>query len=534
MKKIFTAIALISMMVLSSLFVQAQTVIPVIGDITSNTTWTANNIYLLNGFVYVKNGAELTIQPGTVIKGDRNTKGTLIITKGAKIIANGTASQPIVFTSNEPIGQRTYGDWGGLILLGKAPINVAGGVGIIEGGVNNMNGDGEYGGNDPIDNSGSLQYVRIEFPGIAFQPNSEINGLTCGGVGAGTTMDYIMVSYSGDDSYEFFGGTVNAKHLIAYRGLDDDFDTDFGYSGMIQFAFSVRDPNAADVSGSNGFESDNDATGSSNLPFTQPIFSNVTLVGPKETSASTFNANYKRAAHIRRNSKCSIYNSVMMGFPVGLLIDGAGCEANADANELQIENVFLCGNDAQLAVANGSTWDITNFFSAAQRNNMLYANTSDAMLTNAFNLAGPNIAPMANSPLLTAGAFTNPRLTNAFFTPVSFAGAMDGITDWSAQWSNWDPNNTTASISTNNNSSSGFQIFPNPAKGDLSLNVKSGNNATITVYDVAGVKVFENNYNANELTNTIIISTSTWANGSYTVKMNDGTNTFFNKVFVIK
>jgi hypothetical protein len=111
---------------------------------------------------------------------------------------------------------------------------------------------------------------------------------------------------------------------------------------------------------------------------------------------------------------------------------------------------------------------------------------------------------------------------------------MDGITDWSAQWSNWDPNNTTASISTNNNLSAGFQIFPNPAIGDLSLNVKSDNYATITVYDVAGVKVFENNYNANELTGTITISTSSWANGSYTVKMNDGANTYFNKVFVIK
>ncbi|MGH7601813.1 MAG: T9SS C-terminal target domain-containing protein, partial [bacterium] len=205
--------------------------IVVSGNITTNTTWTSNNTYLLNGFVYVKAGATLTIEPGTVIYGDKASKGALIIEQGAKIIADGTAAQPIVFTSALPAGQRSYGDWGGLILCGRAPINVPGGTATIEGGVGSI-----YGGTDPADNSGTLRYVRLEFPGIAFQPNSEINGLTLGGVGSGTIIDYVQVSYSGDDGFEFFGGTVNAKHLISLRTLDDDFDTDFGYSGKVQYA----------------------------------------------------------------------------------------------------------------------------------------------------------------------------------------------------------------------------------------------------------------------------------------------------------
>ena len=155
-----------------------------------------------------------------------------------------------------------------------------------------------------------LKYVRIEFPGIAFQPDKEINGLTMGGVGSGTTIDYVQVSFSGDDSYEWFGGAVNAKHLIAFRGWDDDFDTDYGYRGMVQYAVSLRDPAVADAgSGSNSFESDNDAAGSEETPYTQALFSNVSSFGPLVTPATTINPNYKRAMHLRRNTKLNIYNS---------------------------------------------------------------------------------------------------------------------------------------------------------------------------------------------------------------------------------
>ena len=189
----------------------AQAQVVVSADITTNTTWTSDNVYVLSGvqFVYVKNNATLTIQPGTVIRGDQTG---LVVTRGSKIIADGTTSRPIVFTSNKPAGQRTAGDWGGLALLGKAKTNKPGGEGVLEGGVDATLG--LYGGTDDADNSGILRYVRIEFAGIAFQPNNETNGLTLGGVGNGTILEHIQSSLGGDDAFEWFGGSVNGKYFV--------------------------------------------------------------------------------------------------------------------------------------------------------------------------------------------------------------------------------------------------------------------------------------------------------------------------------
>ncbi|HMC97403.1 MAG TPA: hypothetical protein VKG92_07120, partial [Flavobacteriales bacterium] len=323
-------------------------VVTVSGSLTANTTWDNSHQYLLSGFVYVEDGVTLTIQPGTIIKGDKPTKGTLIIKRGGRINAVGTSASPIVFTSNQPAGSRDYGDWGGIIICGKANNNQPGGEALIEGGP-----DAYYGGGtspDDADNSGTLSYVRIEFPGIALQPNQEINGLTLGAVGSGTTIDHIQVSYSGDDSYEFFGGAVNARNIVALRGWDDDFDSDNGFRGRVQFAVSLRDPNIADQSGSNGFESDNDASGTTTAPYTQPVFSNVSILGPYAVSASAPNTQFKRAAHIRRNSRCNIHNSVIAGFPTGLLIDGAPAETNATNNDLQVRHTALAGCPSALEV----------------------------------------------------------------------------------------------------------------------------------------------------------------------------------------
>ncbi|MBK7213615.1 MAG: hypothetical protein IPH88_10070 [Bacteroidales bacterium] len=364
------------------------------GHITSNTTWTSNNTYLLNGWVYVDNGVTLTIQPGTVIRGDLTNQGALIIERGGKLLAEGTATQPIVFTSNSNAGSRNYGDWGGIIICGRAAVNQTGGEAIIEGGVGSYYGGGLSPNN--ADNSGILKYVRIEFPGIAFSPNNEINGLTCGGVGNGTTLDYIQISYSGDDSYEWFGGTVNAKHLIAFRGWDDEFDTDNGFSGMIQYAVSLRDPNSADVSGSNGFESDNDASGSTNTPQTHPIFSNVSIFGPLATSSTPFNSNFKRSMHIRRNSALCVYNSVFSGFPVGLYIDGNTTQANATNNVLQMENCILAGMTTNFDVPSGQTWSAATaqtWFLDPSRHNQTIASNTALALVDPFNLTAPNFLP---------------------------------------------------------------------------------------------------------------------------------------------
>jgi len=353
------------------------------GNITTNTTWTSNNVYYLNGWVYVKSGATLTIEAGTIIRGSKNNQGALIVESGAKISAIGTREQPIIFTSNQDAGSRDYGDWGGVILLGNAVINVPGGVATIEGGVGST-----YGGTNDADNSGMMKYVRIEFPGVAFSPNNEINGLTFGGVGYGTTIDYIQVSYSGDDSYEWFGGTVNCKHLIAIRGLDDEFDTDFGFRGKIQFGVALRDPQIADVSGSNGFESDNDGAGSTNTPTTHPIFCNMSLFGPKFTPGTPINPLFMRAMHLRRNTQLCVYNSVFTGYPTGLYLDGTLTQTNATNNTLQIENTFIAGMGTNFA----STFEET-YFNAPSRHNQVFANNTDLSFTDPFNLTSPDFRP---------------------------------------------------------------------------------------------------------------------------------------------
>jgi hypothetical protein len=414
--------------------------ITVSGDITADTKWYANARYFISGFVYVKNNATLTIEPGTIIKGVSGTKGSLIIERGSKILAQGTESKPIVFTSDKPKGQRAYGDWGGLVICGKAPTNKhdnGTGVGVAEGGIGS-----QYGGSDPSDNSGTLKYVRIEFPGIPLTAtaNSEINGLTLYSVGSGTTIDHIQVSYSGDDSYEWFGGTVNAKYLVALRGWDDDFDSDNGFIGKVQFFVSLRDPASADQSQSNGFESDNDADGSILTPFTAAIFTNGSIFGPLATPATQINSLYRNSMQLRRGTRISIYNTVLAGWPNGLYIDGqkGDSPAQATANILQIENSIMSGmtnNYVTIYLTDTEAW-----FTNASRNNQVMATNDMLQITDPFNLTAPNFLPATGSPLLSGASFTNTRLSDSFFTQVSYRGAF-GTTNWTANWCNFDPQN---------------------------------------------------------------------------------------------
>jgi hypothetical protein len=532
MKKILLLLAFTSILSLRS--VNGQSVITVSGDITSNTTWTNNNIYFLSGFVYVTNNAELTIEPGTLIKGDKASKGSLIVTRGAKLIADGTQSQPIVFTSNEPAGSRTYGDWGGIILCGRAPINDPAGEKVIEGGVDAVKG--LYGGTDPADNSGILRYVRIEFPGVAFMPNNEINGLTCGGVGNGTTIDYIQVSYSGDDSYEWFGGNVNVKHLIAFRGLDDDFDTDYGFTGKCQFLVAMRDSNVADISGSNGFESDNDATGSTNTPNTQPIYSNVTLIGPMIDPSTSINANFKRAAHIRRSAKTTIFNSVLVGFPIGLLIDGTNCETNAANNDLQFQSNILAGCPSSLAVVSGSTWDITTWYNTPSFNNSILPNTWDVMLTDPNNYDNPDFMPMIGSPLLGTADFTNSALSNAFFDVVTYKGAF-GANDWTAGWTNYDCENTNYATGINEVAVlKNLSIYPNPSSTNPRVNftLEKVSDVKFMLYGVRGELIDSKEMGRLETgSHDIQIPYEHLSGGMYTLRILAGSNAFSTK-FSIK
>lgn len=433
--------------------VEEGDVITVSGDISTNTEWSADKKYLLKGFVYVTNGATLKIPAGTIVMGDKATKGTLTVTRGAKIDAQGTADKPVIFTSAAEAGARREGDWGGLILLGKAPVNPTGGEAKIEGGLVPTNTSEEksyiwYGGSDVADNSGTLKYVRIEFAGIAYSPDNEINGLTMGGVGNGTTISYVQVYRSGDDAFEWFGGTVNCDHLVAAYTWDDDFDTDFGFSGNVQFGVALRVKTVADQSGSNGFESDNDANGSTQTPQTKATFSNMTIVGPIQgKSASGINANFQHGAQIRRNSSQTIVNSIIMGFPLaGLYIDdtkGTATSGNVTAGTLRFANNIIAGCPVKLKKSTAG-FDIDTWVAAG--NNQLLDSTQQVALVDPFKFSAalsaqagrPNFLLSAGSPAASGASFTG----LPFFQPVGYIGAFDGTTDWTAGWTTWDAEKT--------------------------------------------------------------------------------------------
>ncbi|WP_158824935.1 hypothetical protein [Mucilaginibacter lacusdianchii] len=435
-------------------------VVEVSGDISANTTWTADKIYLLKGFVYVTNGATLTVEPGTIIKGDKASKATLVVTRGAKIMAVGTADKPIVFTSNVASGGRREGDWGGIILLGKAPVNQGSNVGI-EGGLTPTGGGDaakyiQYGGSDAADNSGKLKYVRIEFGGIPFSVDNEINGLTMGGVGNGTEIDYVQVYRSGDDSFEWFGGTVNAKHLLSIGAWDDDFDTDFGFSGKIQFALAQRYPLVADQSGSNGFESDNDGNGSALTPKTSAVFSNITVVGPLAAAGTKINGFFQHAAQIRRNSSISTFNSIFAGFPEGIYFDDeskAGLSKATSTNytngDLMFKNNLIYGCNIKSNEVKGT--NKADFETKLRAENSFVADSYAALLiadpyrypadivAASANPGAPNFTVKAGSPAETGAAFTDTKLNDTFFDKtVAYKGAF-GTTDWSAGWAVYNP-----------------------------------------------------------------------------------------------
>lgn len=431
-------------------------------NITTNTTWVTGQTYLLQGQIYVKNNSVLTIQPGVVVLGSKAVAGSgLFITTGSKLMANGTVSQPIVFTSDQPAGSRTTGDWGGIILMGLAATNNSLGINNIEGIAPSP--DTQYGGGsspNANDNSGSLEYVRIEYPGYVYQPNKEINGLTLGSVGAGTTLDYIQVSYSNDDAFEWFGGNVNAKHLVSYRNLDDDFDTDNGFAGYVQFGLIVRDPAIADnpsVSTSEGFESDNDPTGSSATPVTSGVFSNITAIGPyRGNNAQAIASGYRRGARIRRNSQLDIHNSIFMDFKTGVMIDGSACETNATnltLNYMHNEVVWTTGVTPKTCeTATTTAFPITSWFALSGNDSTLTTSTASPILVAPYSYTSPDYRPSCSNTALTAGA----SFSNAAFAP----GGVIGINelDNSIKYAGLSPNPSTGESTLIINSELSFPV----------------------------------------------------------------------------
>jgi hypothetical protein len=434
-----------------------------------NVTWTADKIYKLVGFVRVGEEAVkgtitkktvLTIEAGTLIIGDRASKGTLIVQRGSQIIANGTATNPIVMTSERAVGEREAGDWGGLVICGQAPNNLAEADRELEGGYGAF-----HGGTDVADNSGSLKYVRVEFAGIPINPNQEVNSFTFGSIGSATVVDYLQASFGLDDSFEWFGGNVNCKHLIAYKGLDDDFDTDNGFSGYVQYGIGIRGTTQADQSGSNGFECDNNAQGSALTPFTSAIFANITIIGAKGARETAISTQFQHGAQLRRNNKQKIYNTFITGYPWGVYVDSqlGVANLNADKGDIDLQNVVLAGveswgdnfwgtggsisylpkgvpvreneaNTAATAILIGMKKP-SDWFKGLKGNQILPNRKATGLNDNLWQVGRPIFTLAASGTALINAPL--PALP-AFFDKTDYVGAFKD-TDWTSGWSEFSP-----------------------------------------------------------------------------------------------
>jgi len=476
--------------------------IDVNGNVCVSQNLTINGTSTLHNFVHVMPGFTITFAAGVTVKGVKQgtttadvKPGTLIIERGAQISAVGTAASPITFTSNE--ATPAPGDWGSIVLLGKADANILGtrgttpsgtnGVGIIEGlgttvpaALCGLTTPGRYGNGDlpagsyNTDNSGIMQYVRIIYAGFALSAGNELNGLTLGGVGSGTTLDHIQIHKGFDDGFEFFGGTVNAKFLVSSGNADDDFDTDQGFSGKLQFGFVARAVNNSYLADLplNGGESngdDDDDVNASTLTSAQ--FSNFTFVGPYQNSCiAALDQDYRAGTYYRDLSKQDLFNSVVMGFPYGIEISSEPGKALADlfnytsvaaldATKTDIRNTTIVVPSQSLVtgVATSATWfDATpgafnTEFLTSGLNNTIFTATS-CTVGNINSMAGNNNARISTGAwnFVTSGTLPTPLPTSTStllgsadfsllsgFTVVTYRGAFDGTTNWMSGWTVW-------------------------------------------------------------------------------------------------
>ncbi|WP_256004187.1 MULTISPECIES: hypothetical protein [Pedobacter] len=395
------------------------------GNITENVTLGKGNTYTLKGGVHVKSNKTLTIQEGVVVKSDATepTTAYLLIEPGAKIMAEGTASSPIIFTSGAAAPKEQ--DWGGIIICGNAPVNGEGGRIASE-----MGAGVTYGGQNADDNSGVLKYVRVEFTGKKQTADKEHNGFTFEGVGRGTVVEHLAVYRGGDDAFEWFGGTVNVKYLFAYGAQDDTFDWTFGWSGNAQFLVGVQADGVAD----RGMEADNSNKNNAANPYSNPTISNVTLVGSTtaktgDDPTSATETGKTLGLKLREGTKGKLHNFVVYNFNNGIDVEHDGTLANMADGSLAIKNSDISNVKAFVfkhTTPTGGTRPVFNgvnmFLNAAYANTVNEANAKPAYITGVF--VGS-----------TATGAVNPTTLGTFFTAANYKGAVEAGNDWTnAAW----------------------------------------------------------------------------------------------------
>ena len=389
--------------------VDGREVVVLSGDILEDRTLSVDYDYLLRDAVFVKDGITLTIEPGVTLYGENATNGTLIVSQGGKLMADGTADAPIVMTSDAEIGQRARGQWGGLIINGRAPTNQ--GITFGEGDT------GAYGGDIPTDSSGVLRYIRVEYAGIEFSPDNELNGIAFQGVGSGTVVEHVQVHMNQDDGIEMFGGTVNLKYALVTGARDDSFDWTDGWTGKGQFWVAQHYGDDAD----NGFENDNSSKNNEATPRSAPTIFNVTLVGDPDGPESD------NGMLIREGAAGMYANFIVVGFnKVGLDVNNESSHKQADDGGLIVKNSIFFSNGAGNF---GDEKDDDGFDEAAWAK-ALGNKENDPNLADPFNKDNPDFTSGAGA------ASMNPASppSDGFFDAVNFIGGVSASNDWTKGW----------------------------------------------------------------------------------------------------
>jgi hypothetical protein len=413
------------------------------GNIDSTRTLVNTKAYRLRGTVFVRNNATLIIDPGTFIIGQPGSQppSALIITRNARIYANGSRSRPIIMTSSQPFGARTRGDWGGLVLLGKAPVNVG-----ANADPNRPNGAGEfsieglpatedtrYGGTDPDHNCGLMRYVRVEYAGSILSPNNELNSFTWGGCGKATVSEYLQAHYGLDDMFEWFGGTSDAKYLVGGFGADDFVDYQLGYTGRIQYGVFYQ---SKDSNGNRGIEGDNSEYNFSATPQSKPQMYNLTFIGSGVTG---FDEAQSPGLFIRRGAGAEFNNMIVTNFfSTGVFAADAATQASIDAGNVSMNGILLWGNGLGTTAANtvaGQVDAALATFAAGTRGQGRNFLALDPMLRRPFEFSDPDFRPMTGSPAFRAN-WIQPPDDGFFDQSATFSGGM-GDFNWMEEWTNF-------------------------------------------------------------------------------------------------